>query len=413
MAYDAADVTANQDYVPDHVPPELVSSFDLFGDPAMRDCPFAAAHRLHDNGPRILWSPLGRRGGSQRGNWVLTRAEDMRFVLSNPLLFSSKGAAGFSALVGESWDMIPLELDPPEHTKFRKILNPILYPRVVTQMTPGVIARAVELIDAIKDQGGCEFMEAFGRPFPVSIFMQLMGLPAEMMPTFLDWEARLLHGADVATRAAGATEIRDYLKELAADRRANPTDDLTSFVVSSDVEGRKFTDDEVMGTLYLLFVGGLDTVASSLGFYFHYLATQPEKQRELRCNPDKIEHAVEEMLRRFSVVASSRRVTQDLELQGVKMRAGDWISIPYALGSLDPNEFACPMDVDFDRGGSRHFGFAYGPHFCIGSHLARREMAVALREWLARIPEFRVKPGSRVEKHGGGVFGVEHLELEW
>jgi cytochrome P450 len=413
MDQDDAQMTVARGHVPDHVPHDLVTPFDLFGDPAMRECPFAVMHKVHEDSPRIFWSALGRRGGGQLGNWVLTRAEDMRYVLNNPDLFSSKGVAGFSALVGESWDMIPLELDPPEHTMFRKVLNPILYPRVVSQMTPGVIARAVELIDTVKDQGGCEFMQTFGRPFPVSIFMQLLGLPAEQTDTFLDWEARLLHGADIETRVQAAKAIRDYLKELAAERRANPVDDLTSFVVQAEVQGRKFTDDEVMGTLYLLFVGGLDTVASSLGFYFHFLATHPEKQRELREAPEKIERAVEELLRRFSVVNTNRKVTRDIELHGVQMKAGDWIAVPYSLGSLDPEEFSCPMEVDFDRSGSRHFGFAYGPHFCIGSHLARRELAVALREWLVRIPEFRVKPGSKVEKHGGGVFGIEHLELEW
>lgn len=396
---------------PAHVPPELIGSFDLHGDPAAAADPFAFTARLHA-GPDIFWSTDTDRSG-EGGCWVLTRAEDMRHVLSNPAQFSSKGEAGFSRLLGEEWDMVPLEIDPPMHTKFREILNPILYPRVVSKMTEGVRQRADELIDKFADEGGCEFMTAFGTPFPISIFMQLMGLPAEWMPVFLVWEEDLLRGKTMARRTAAAKSIRLYLDTLAAERRKAPTDDLASLVVTSKIDGRLWTDDEVIGALYLFFVGGLDTVASSLGFFFEHLATHPDQQQWLRDNPDEIPHAVEELLRRFSVVTSRRQCREDLELKGVKMKRGDWVSITYAAGSLDPREFDNPLEVDFQRKGVRHFGFSFGPHFCIGSHLARREMAVALRQWLSRIPPFRVKAGTTPVRHGGGVFGVDRLELEW
>ncbi|MET0371777.1 MAG: cytochrome P450 [Sphingobium sp.] len=398
--------------IPAHVAPAPVHDFDLFDNPGMAKCPFSTVAKLHD-GPDVFWSPTILREGQGEGAWVVTRAELMRHILQHPELFSSKGEAGFSKLIDEDWDMIPLEVDPPRHTQFRQLLNPILYPRVVSQMTPGVIARADELIDPIAKGNGCEFMEAFGRPFPISIFMQLMGLPLDQMPIFLVWEEDLLHSTSLVRRKAAAKAIRLYLETLAADRRANPTDDLASLVVTSKIDGRLFTDDEVIGTLYLFFVGGLDTVASSLGWFFHHLATHPEQQQWLRDNPDEIPHAVEELLRRFSVVTSRRQCTQDTEVGGVKMKQGDWISLTYSLASLDPREFDNPLDVDFTRKGVRHFGFSFGPHFCIGSHLARREMAVALRQWLARIPQWRLKPGAPVLMHGGGVFGVERLELEW
>jgi cytochrome P450 len=398
-----------QNYVPEHIPADLVKPFSFFTDPAMSKCPFAATSRLHDRG-RIFWNSSDPQFG---GSWILTRAEDFRFVLNSPDLFTNKGEAGFSQLVGEAWDLIPLELDPPQHTKFRQLLNPLLSPGAVGKMTPGVTSRAVELIEALRGQGGCEFMSAFGRPFPVSIFMQLMGLPLDQTDTFLKWEWQLLHDPNMQTKVGAAIAIRDYLQSLADERRAHPVGDLTSFVVTAEIDGRKLSDDEVMGTLYLLFVGGLDTVASSLGFFFRHLAEHPDQQARLRANPALIERSIEELLRRFSVVTVHRQCKVDVELGGVLMKAGDWISIVDSLGSLDPEEFANPMEVDLDRRNIRHFGFSFGPHFCLGSHLARRELLIAMREWLARIPPWRLKPGAPIEVHGGGVFGVEHLELEW
>jgi cytochrome P450 len=397
------------DPVPDHVPPELVRSFDFSDAPGMRSCPFAATASLHD-GPPIFWNTNTPRFGA---SWVATRAADIRFILNHPDLFSNKGETGFSQLMGEDWDLIPLELDPPEHTKFRQLLNPLLAPKAIAGMAAGVERRAVELIEAIRPAGECEFMTAFGRPFPVNIFMQLMGLPEALTEQFLDWEFRLLHAPEIATKAAAAVAIRDYLRELADERRKRPTGDLTSVVVSARVDGRPLSDIEVQGILYLLFVGGLDTVASSLGFFFRHLGQNPADQARLRAHPRLIPAAVEELLRRFSVVTTYRQCRVDVDVNGVAMKAGDWITINDALGSLDPLEFDRPLDVDFERKHNRHLGFSYGPHFCVGNHLARRELQVALREWLARVPPWTVKPKSPIEVHGGAVFGVEQLELVW
>lgn len=395
-------------HIPPHVPEELIKPFSFAADPEMSRCPFSATFKLHD-GPRIFWNPLNPQFG---GSWVPTRAEDIRFILNSPAYFTNKGEAGFSALVGEQWDLIPLELDPPIHTKFRQLLNPLLAPPVVRDMTNGLRERAVQLIDRVKDQGHCEFVSAFGRTYPIGVFMQLMGLPEDLFDTFVAWEYDLLHSHDMGTRAAAAMAIKNFLSDLAAQRRADPTGDLTSFVVGATIDGRALTDDEVMGTLYLLFVGGLDTVAASLGFFFRHLAENPEQQAFLRANPDRIDKAIEEMLRRFSVVTVHRMCKVDVEVGGVQMKAGDWITINDSLGSLDPDEFADPMQVDLDRKNVRHLAFSYGPHFCMGSHLARRELSIALHEWLTRIPAWRLKPGAPIEVHGG-LFGIEHLELEW
>ncbi len=119
------------------------------------------------------------------------------------------------------------------------------------------------------------------------------------------------------------------------------------------------------------------------------------------------------MVRRFSVVTSRRQCKEDVVLSGVQMKKGDWVKVNYALAGLDPEAFENPYEVNFERKNVRHFGFSFGPHFCLGSHLGRREMAIALQEWLARVPQWRLKPGAKLDVHGGGVFGIEHMELEW
>lgn len=398
----------NRSKVPDHVPAERVKEFDFFGNPEMRQCPYATISKLHGDG--AFFNPTSYR---PEGSWVVTSAADIRFILTHPQYFSNKGESGFSQLMGEDWDLIPLEQDPPVHTKFRQMLNPHFSPGAVVRMGPGITHRAVELIESFKDRGGCEFMDAFGRPFPVSIFMQFMGLPEAQTDQFLEWENMLLHDPDLNTKIKGATLIRDYLLGLAAERRAEPTGDLTSFIVQAEIDGRKLTDIEIQGILYLMFVGGLDTVASSLGFFFQHLAQDQEQQAYLRAHPEAIPAAVEEMLRRFSVVTSHRQCLQDIRVGDIDMKTGDWVTIVHGLGSLDAEEFGCPMDIQLDRKNVRHLAFSFGPHFCLGNHLARRELQTALKEWLDRIPQWRIKPGSAVEVHGGVVFGIDRLELEW
>jgi cytochrome P450 len=396
--------------VPSHVPAELVVPYDMLRVSGPKDDPFAVMRRFREAG-RVLYTPV--HFSNANGAWVLTRAEDIRAALQNPGLFSSKGVSGFSRLLGESWDMIPLELDPPDHTKFRALLNPLFAPNKIAKMQEGVRESCIALIDALMKKPECEFMRDFGRPFPVLIFLQLLGLPAADFHQVLEWEDLLLQGKTMEVRVAAAAGIRDYLRDLAQARREHPVDDLISFVVQAEIDGKPLTDDEILGICYLLFVGGLDTVASSLGFYFKYLAENPEKQRALRENNALIPDAVEELLRVHSVVMVSRFVTADTEFAGVAMKKGDCIAIYMTFASFDPEEIDQPEMVEFARSPNRHVAFSFGPHRCIGSHLARRELVIAIEEWVNRVPSFEIKPGADVRMHGGVVFGVDQLPLTW
>lgn len=396
--------------VPSHIPSELVVPYDMLRVSGPMDDPFTVMRGFKEKA-RIFYTPV--HFSNPTGAWVLTRAEDIRAALQNPGLFSSKGVSGFSRLLGESWDMIPLELDPPAHTKFRALLNPLFAPNKIAKMQDGVRESCIALIEALKAKPDCEFMQDFGRPFPVLIFLQLMGLPAEDFDKVLEWEELLLQGKTMEARIGAAAAIRDYLRDLAQARREHPVDDLISFAVQAKVDGEMLTDDEILGICYLLFVGGLDTVASSLGFYFKYLAEHPEQQRLLRENNALIPDAVEELLRVHSVVMVSRFLTADAEFGGVEMKKGDCIAIYMTFASYDAEEIEQPETVDFARVPNRHVAFSFGPHRCIGSHLARRELVIAIEEWVNRVPHFEVKPGADVRMHGGVVFGVDSLPLTW
>ncbi|EJM24350.1 cytochrome P450 [Pseudomonas sp. GM21] len=397
---------------PFHVPTELDQDFDILRNPGHTEDPYKALAMALEGKPRIFWSSTNPFS-KQPGAWVLTRTEDMRTVLRNPKLFSSAENAGFSKLLGENWSLVPLEMDPPHHGAMRAWVNPLFASSVIPAMEPAIRETCVQLIEEFRSKGHCEFINEFGRPFPVTVILQLMGLPVSELPRFLEWEDELLHSEDMGVKAKAARQIKDYLVEQIADRRQKPRDDLFTKATIAEVGGAPLSEDEVLGFCYLMFVGGLDTVASSLGLHFQYLAEHPELQERLRKDPSLIPQAVEELLRRFSLVVSHRRATEDTELAGVQIKAGDWITIHTPASAIDETLHSDPYTVDIDRPNKAHLTFSFGAHTCLGMHLARRELIIALEEWTQRVPGFRIKPGAPLRTHAGPVYGVDELHLEW
>jgi len=399
--------------IPDHVPPHLVRDYSIYTAPGLAPTPFGDPHAaiscLHA-GPPVFYAPNNTRNGD--GTWMVVRAEDQRRVLQDGETFSSNRKI-FSSALGEDWPVIPLEIDPPEHAKYRSFLNPLLSPRRVATMEPMVRERAIELIEGIKARGtSCDVMTDFAFPFAVSIFLQFLGMSTERLMEFVGWANDMFHGpAD--RRTAASRTVLAFLQEKAEERRREPGDDFMSFLVQQEIDGRKLNDDEIRGTSVLLFTAGLDTVAAAIGLDLYHLAKVPEHQRELRETPSKILLAAEEMLRAFSTITPIRVATRDVELAGVTIRKGDMVACPSMVANRDPAEFKCPNEIDLQREDNRHTAFAYGPHRCLGSHLARREIVIGLEEWLARIPDFRIKAGTTPITYGGFVFGVEDLILDW
>lgn len=399
--------------IPAHVPPEMVGDFSLFSSPGMQPTPNGdpqAASAVVHQGPRIFYSSVNTRDG--HGTWVITRAQDQRRVLQDPETFSSHRSI-FASALGESWPMIPLELDPPEHGKFRSLLNPLLSPKRVMALESAVRERAVFLIDRIAAAGtNCDVMQDFAFPFAVNIFLRFLGLPDDRLEEFVAWANDLLHG-DNLQRPAAARTIIAFIDDLAAERRKRPVDDFISFLVQSKIDDRPLTDMEIRGTGVLLFIAGLDTVAAAIGFDLNHLARHQDDQQWLRDDPSRIVLAAEELLRAYPTVQMIRVATKDIDFEGAPIRKGDYVSCATMIANRDPTEFAHPEKIDLAREDNRHTAFAYGPHRCLGSHLARREIVVGLEEWLKRIPTFRIKEGTAPITYGGHVFGIENLILDW
>jgi len=401
---------ATSTQIPDHVPADLVQDWAFDSIEGVTSNPPQAMDGTRDERP-IIYAPRGRRG---RGTWVVKSYPLIVEAFQTPEIFSSDRYSGFSQLLGEDWPMLPLEVDPPLHRPYRMFLNKVFSPSRMSMLEEGITEFVADMVEKVKPLGKCDFQEAVALPVPTTVFLRLMGLPLEDAPLFLEWEKQLLHGTVIEERATAARAIKDYLVDTLKARKANPKDDVVSYIANSEFEGRALTDQEQLGMAYVLYGAGLDTVAAGLGFFFKFLAENPDRQEELRANPDLRPKAMEEMLRANSMVVSGRFVTKDVEFHGVQMRKGDYVSLPTMFGNRDPNQFADPTKVDFERRDvMRHIAFGSGAHNCLGSHLARRELKIVLDAWLDNLPPFRIAQGDRAVTYGGSVFGVDYLPLEW
>lgn len=396
-------------WLPAHVPPELAWDGVISEFAAAFDDPFIGTSEHLHAGPDILYA---RGHFRDLPGWLLTRHDHIGEAYSNHELFSSADWAQTRQLLGVDWALNPLEIDPPMHDAYRDVLKPFFSPGAVNRLDGRVRQICRELIAAFEDKGGCEFIADFASLFPSYIFLSLMGMPREKLPQFLHWEHMYFRGETQEVRIEGLQAIFAYMTSYAAERRADPGDDLMSAIVTAQIDGRLLDDGEVMGMAMVLYTGGLDTVLSSLGWYFRHLARDPALQARLKARPADIPHAVDEFLRAFGITNNRRLVTRDCEFHGVQMKKGDWISLPNYLASRDAREFADPHVIDIDRR-PRHVTLARGIHFCLGAHLARREIKIVLEEFLSRFSNIRIPQGERERWHTQAVWGVDYLPLEW
>lgn len=396
--------------IPAHVPATLVKHFPyIFGTTTTQEPHLDWAPAIHTEGPDIFYAPHAYPGGSPA--WVVRRMDHLREIYFDTDTFSSKDFSPFAKLIGESWINTPVEIDPPEHAKYRKMANPLFTPKAVSALDEKIRHYAVNYVEAFRAKGECEFMSQFAFEFPIKVFLELMDFPLEHTKQFLEWEYDLLHVADMGKIAAATRNVVDFLREQIEDRRKAPRDDIISYALDVDVDGAKLKDDELVGFSFNLFIGGLDTVSTNMGLQFTHLARNHEDQDFLRKNPEEIPHAIDELMRAYAAVTTFRTCTKETEFHGVTMMPGDKVMMSTTLAGRDPAEFDNPGKVDFSRR-PRHVSFGFGPHTCIGMHLAKREMRIALEEFLGRIPQFSIKPGHDVEYHLGMIQPVT-LPLVW
>jgi cytochrome P450 len=396
---------------PAHIPAEQVQLFDFENDPGYQQDPQGRLNALRDQ-HRVFYTPKGRKSLLGGGTWVFTRAEDIRAVLQDAATFRSGGNRPFGKALGEDWVLVPVDLDPPEHDRMRGFMNPLFSPKRVAALAPKIEQRAVELMSRFEGRGHCAFVEEFAKPFPVTIFLEMFGLPVSEMDRFLVWEENIIHRQG-PVQLESMRELRDHLAKIIEERRQAPRDDLISHAVTGEIDGVKLTYDEIMGMCIMLFMGGLDTVTSELGFLFRHLAENPDQQAQLRADPSLIPTALEELLRMYPIITTGRIAARDVDIAGVHIKAGENVACPLAAASRDPSEIPDPTRVDLARSPNRHSAFGFGPHRCIGSHLARRELAVAIEQWLKRIPPFRLAPGAQLTAKGAGVVALQSLPLVW
>jgi cytochrome P450 len=341
---------------------------------------------------------------------------DVRHVLSHPDVFSS----GFDAVrIGQVRPLIPLQIDPPQHRNYRKLLDPIFAPRQIVHLEERTRALVRDLIAAVADQGGCNFHTAVAEPLPTTVFLQLLGLPVSRAREFLDLKDGIIRPpvTDEAERQAYmsdvGTRIYAVLQEAIDERVEERGDDFLSMFLDAEVDGERLTNDDVLDIGYLFFLAGLDTVTASLDCMLSYLARHPDQRRRLVDDPAVIPHAVEEMLRWETPVQGVVRVaTEDTEIAGCPVPQGRIVSVMLGSANTDERAWVDVDSVDFDRDENRHIAFGGGAHRCLGSHLARMELRVALEEWHRAIPDYRIKDGI-VLRYSQGLRAVDNLELVW
>ncbi len=397
--------------IPAHVPPELVTAdYPLRLGAITTENPFDRIVPELCAGPEVRYSTNVYPGGGPA--WIFRRADVLRQLYKDTEHFSSKGFSPFSMLVGDSWSQVPVEYDPPEHAKYRNLINPLLAPQRMAALDTKVRACARSYIDRFKGRGSCEFMGEFAFEFPIAVFMELMGLPQEDVAQLMAWEMKLLHEPDMAEVANAVRGVKGYLLDRMEDRRRDPQDDFITFAVKAEIDGRPLDENELIGLTFGLYIGGLDTVSTNMGLHFRHLAEHQDHQAELRANPERIPLATEELLRAYAAVTTFRTCVKETEVAGVRVMPGDKVAMSTTLACRDESKYDAPNEVRLERG-PQHETFAFGPHRCVGMHLARRELQAGMEEFFNAVPQFRLAPGVEIVSELGAMIQPKTLPLVW
>lgn len=343
--------------------------------------------KLRDAGPVVL----------SDGWYTLTRRAEVLAALRNPNVFSSKKAF---EVVGSPLPLVPAAFDPPEHTRFRRILQPFFSPHALVAILPSIQTQAIDIIDSIAGRDECEVMADLATPYPSQVFLTLFGLPLRDRERLIRWkdaiiELSLPNAADETPDLTPALELFAYLTDAVAAHRQNPGDDVLSQVLVGE---DTLTDDEALGMAFFFVLAGLDTVTSAIGAALLELARRPDVRTRLREKPDEIRVFVEEIVRlEASAPAVPRVATEDVTVAGYTLPAGSRVRLCLGAINRDGSDAISGDELVMDGKVHKHWGFGGGPHRCVGSHLARMEMNVVVTEWLSRIPHFELSHGYRPE----------------
>jgi len=396
--------------IPPHVPPELVVRFDFRNDDALRRDPWSYLNRMNDR-PDIFYSPdLG-------GYWVVTRGELIADVFSRHDLFTTASLA--IPKIENPMPLIPNSLDPPDHTKYRRVFTQNLFsPRALGPLEEDTRLLTRQLLASFAP-GRCEFVDEFARKLPVDAFLMMMGFDPARRDDCVQWIGEIFHGRDLEETTHGFIGANQFVTEWLTAQLAAPTANtgrMFQALLEATVDDRPLDFAEMHAITTMLFLGGLDTVTSQMTHIMRFLADSPEHRRYLVDHPDDIPRALEELLRRFGISHIGRMAAKDFTWHGVAFRKGDAVMASTPISGLDARAFPDPLAVDFNRAGDgrvRHWGFGAGPHLCPGAYLARTQLRVMLEELLPAMPGLRVAAGGEIETLIGATMMLKSLPLEW
>jgi cytochrome P450 len=335
------------------------------------------------------------------------------------------GVKQATEFLGSDRPAIPLGLDGPEHTKYRKLLDPVFTAKRVAPLAPAIRKQANLLIDRFMEAGKADAYLEWCEPLPSSIFLSIMGLPMDDLDDFLHFK-NLTLGNDqasgytdeerVARRMEAVGWIQGYFnRDLEErEREAQPRDDMIGWLLTTEIDGHRLSREELLDILGLLMIAGLDTVTASLACFLSYLARHPEQRARIIDQPEILPSAVEELMRFESPVSEGYRKTiEAVELpSGATLPAGAYVHVSWSAANLDPDFFDDPLNVDLERSPNRHIGFASGYHRCLGSHLARMELQIAMAVWHERIPHYRIAEGAELT-YSANPRAPHSLPLVW
>ena len=323
-------------------------------------------------------------------------------MLRHPELYSS---AGNSGQMGSVRPLIPIEIDPPDQRKYRRLIDPLFAPQRMRSLETPIENLANELIDGFSGISEIDFAQQFSLPFPSQVFLTLIGLPLDDLPTLLEMKDGVLRAHHVlgtdfddprcdVLKKEMANAIYEYFGRALDDRERERTEDILSGLLEGEIDGRRLTRHELLDICFIPLIGGLDTVSASLDCFFTFLAEHPAHRRQIVEDPSLIPSAIEELLRHEApVMMTSLIVTADTQLASCRVKAGDTVFMIHGASNTDEDGLPDAGEVHFDRQGCRHFSFGGGVHRCLGSNLARLELRTALGVWHSRIPDYRIKPG--------------------